>query len=120
VSEAQDTERTVPRLLDAYLETAERWDALQSDATGANKVFDENHELYKLLRATPEGREGIAKLMEHPNVGVRLLAATASLGWAPEAASGVLEAIEGGVGLHAVTAKYTLRSYRADELDLDW
>jgi hypothetical protein len=120
VSQPRDIERAVPTLLDAYLESAERWDSLQSDATAANKVFDENHEIYKLLRTTPEGREGIAKLMEHPNVGVRLLAATDSLGWAPDEASGVLEAIERGVGLHAVTAKYTLRSYRSGQLDLDW
>jgi hypothetical protein len=120
VSETRDNEGSVSQLLDAYLETAERWDALQSDASAANAVFEENHEIYKSLRPTPEGREGIAKLMEDPCAGVRLLAATHSLSWASEAASRVLEVIEGDAGLHAVTARYTLRSYRAGKLDLDW
>jgi hypothetical protein len=51
---------------------------------------------------------------------VRLAAATHSLGWQPEQAVGVLEEIEQESNLHAVTAKWTLRSYRNGKLDLDW
>jgi hypothetical protein len=108
-------------LLAAYCATAERWNALQSNAKAANKVFDANHGLYKRLRVTAEGRAGITRLMAHPTVGVRLLAAAHSLGWAPEEAVATLEAIEETrEGLHSVTAKYTLRSFRSGSLDLDW
>ena len=111
---------SVDDLLAPYAATAERWSSLQSNARAANKVFDENHRLYKLLRVEPDGREGIAKLMSHPDVGVRLLAAAHTLGWEPADACAVLEAIQEGPGLHAVTAKYTLRSYRAGTLNQDW
>lgn len=93
---------------------------MQGDAPAANRVFDENHRLYKLLRTTAEGRAAIGAQVSHANVGVRLLAATHSLAWAPETAVAVLEAIEAGPGLYGNTAKYTLRSYRAGSLDLDW
>jgi hypothetical protein len=49
-----------------------------------------------------------------------LLAAAHTLGWEPADACAVLEAIQEGPGLHAVTAKYTLRSYRAGTLNQDW
>ena len=120
MSEPANTSRTTSELLDTYLSTAERWDALQADAESANRVFEENHGAYKLLRQSDQGRAGIARLMTHPSVGVRLLAATHSLAVAPDDAISVLEAIEIGGGLHAVTAKYTLRSYRSGKLDLDW
>lgn len=108
-------------LLAAYLETALRWDGLlDSNAKAANRAFDEYHRLYTLLRGTAEGRQGITELMAHSNVGVRLLAATDSLFWSPEEAVSALESIEAGPGLHAVSAKYTLRSFRAGTLNLDW
>jgi hypothetical protein len=120
VSDSADISERESELLDGYLETAERWDVLQSDADAANKVFEQNHAIYKRLRLSEEGRAGIAQLMTHPATGVRLLAATHSLGWAPDDAENVLEAIETSGGLHAVTAKYTLQSYRSGRLDLDW
>lgn len=120
MSDPADIGERESELLDAYLKTAERWDVLQSDADAANKVFEENHAIYKRLRISDGGRAGIAQLMTHPTTGVRLLAATHSLGWAPDDAAGVLEAIEASGGLHAVTAKYTLRTYRSGRLDLDW
>ena len=107
-------------LLAKYLETALRWDELQSDAGAANAEFTENHRLYKILRGTHGGRDGIEGLMTHPNVAVRLTAATHSLAWAPEAATSTLEAIQSGFGQRAVSAKYTLLSFRAGELNLDW
>jgi hypothetical protein len=123
VNEPANISEGTSELLDTYLSTAERWHALQSDADAANKankVFDENHAVYKLLRGSDEGCSGIAQLMAHQRIGVRLLAATHSLAWAPDEAIAVLEAIEKSGGLHAVTAKYTLRSYRSGKLNLDW
>jgi hypothetical protein len=107
-------------LLSAYLASAVRWGELQEDASAANKAFDETHRLYKLLRASPEGQQGIASLMNHERTGVRLLAATHSLAWAPKLATKTLEKIESGAGLHAVSTKYTLRSFRSGKLNLDW
>ena len=49
----------------------------------------------------------------------RPLVASHSLGGAPEEASTVLEALEQEPGLHALTAKYTLRAYRSGKLNLD-
>ncbi|HEY5317055.1 MAG TPA: hypothetical protein VIJ20_03685 [Solirubrobacteraceae bacterium] len=51
---------SVPELLDAYLEAAERWGTLQSEASAANTAFEENRSLYRLLRAERAGRDGIA------------------------------------------------------------
>jgi hypothetical protein len=78
------------------------------------------HVIYKQLRADEAGRNGIAALMDDGSVGVRLMAAGDSLGWAPKKAVKVLEAIAAGSGLHAVTAKYTLKAFREGHLDMDW
>jgi hypothetical protein len=58
--------------------------------------------------------------MTHESEWVRLVAATHSLAWAPETATATLEAIERSDGLIAVDAKWTLRSYRSGQLNLDW
>jgi Domain of unknown function (DUF2019) len=98
VSEPAGISGDVQELVNAYLRTAERWDAVQSDAAVANRVFEENHAIFKRLRASDEGRAEIVGLMAHPTTGVRLLAASHSLSWAPNEAVPVLEAIqsEGG------------------------
>jgi Domain of unknown function (DUF2019) len=116
---AEDEAGYASELLAAYLLTAERWDSVQSNATQANKEFDELRRLYRLLRVEPRGREGIEKLMEHPNKGVRLSAASHALAWSPDRASEMLEEIASGKGLHAVSAHYTLLSYRSGKLNLD-
>jgi hypothetical protein len=120
VNDPANVSEGTSELLDTYANTAERWDALQSEAEAANKVFEENHAVYKLLRESDEGRAGIAEYMAHQRTGVRLLAATHSLAWAPADAIAVLEEIEKASGLHAVTAKYTLQAYRSGKLNLDW
>lgn len=107
-------------LLKRYRDVAVRWDAAQGNAKTANRLFDELHGLFKQLRATDEGRVGISLLMQDANVGVRLSAASHSLGWNSESASKVLEEIAGGPGLHAVTAKYTLKAFREGKLNQDW
>jgi hypothetical protein len=86
----------------------------------ANPLFDRLHAIFKQLRTEQAGRDGIAALMDDPTLGVRLMAAAHSLAWAPEKAARVLEAIEAGPGLHAVTAKYTLKSFREGSLNMDW
>lgn len=112
---------SITDLLAAYERTAMRWGELQADASAANKVFRENHSIYKMLRDDEEGRLGISRLMGHESESVRLIAATNSLAWDPEGAITVLETIERESGnLLAVDAKWTLRSYRNGTLDLDW
>lgn len=103
-----------------YLRLARAWDEQQGDARRANKLFDEHHAVAKQLRASDPGRQAIAALLRHEDTGVRLLAATDTLAWNPDAAVAVLESIDTEPGLHAVTAKYTLKSYRDGTLDLDW
>lgn len=115
------TDVDVDALLREFAEGGATWDSLVgSDAKQANHVFDRLHTLAKGLRQGPAGRAGLLALTSHEIQGVRLLAATECLAWSPEVAVPTLEAIEGSVGLHAVSAKYTLKSYRAGTLDLDW
>jgi hypothetical protein len=111
---------TVTALLDDYCATAVAWDEARGNAAKANPLFDHLQQLQKQLRAKPEGRLGIEALMAHPSVGVRLTAAAHSLQWSPDEAARVLEAIEAGPGLEAVSAKYTLKAYRNGTLNLDW
>jgi hypothetical protein len=58
--------------------------------------------------------------MQDPRLGVRLAAASHSLGWDSTHAVRVLEEIEKVPGLHAVTAKYTLKAFRQGTLNQDW
>lgn len=69
----------VGELLAAYAATAQRWHDLRTDARAANLAFDENALLASELRASQEGRVGIATLIDHPAGGVRVLAAAHSL-----------------------------------------
>ena len=96
--------------LEDYHVTAVAWDAAQRDADRANPLFDHLRDLFRQLRDSEPGRQGIAALMNDPNVGVRLIAASDSLGWAEAEATEVLTLIENRPGLHAVTAKIRLSS----------
>ena len=129
-----DVDVDVGELLAAYAATAERWHELRSDARAANPVFDENARLAARLRESGAGRTGIARLMDHPDSGVRVLAAAHSLpdgvrgqagmqrgaGTADftEAAIAVLEELEAGAGLHAIAAAHALTEFRAGRLEL--
>jgi hypothetical protein len=111
----------VDDLLDSYRATATAWDVMRGDAKKANTLFDQLHSIYKELRASQAGRDGISALMTSENVGVRVSAASHSLGWDPEHAVEVLEQIErDGPGLYRTTAKYTLKSFREGRLNMDW
>lgn len=115
------SEGKVADTLREYELQAAAWDSIVStDAKLANPIFDRLHSLAKTLRGTPEGRAGIEALSHHDQQGVRLLAASESLAWHADSAVPVLEEIEAQDSLHAVSAKYTLRSYRAGALNLDW
>jgi len=107
-------------LIEQYRSTAIAWDMMQGDAKKANPLFDRLHVIFKQLRNEQAGRDGISALMSDPTTGVRLMAASHSLAWAPDRAKAVLEAIQKEPGLHAVTAKYTLKSFREGRLNMDW
>lgn len=113
-----DPDAGARELLAAYAATAERWHVLRSDARAANSVFDENARLAALLRASGEGRAGIARLMEHPSSGVRVLAAAQSLPDFSSEAVAVLEELSRGSGLHAIAAEHALVEFRAGRLEL--
>ncbi|WP_328994986.1 DUF2019 domain-containing protein [Kribbella sp. NBC_01245] len=107
--------------LNEYEQSAREWDALVGvDAERANVVFDRLHVLAKEMRESADGRAALVGLMAHESAGVRLLAATECLVWDPVRARAVLAAIEDAGGLHGVSAKYTLQSFEAGTLDLDW
>ena len=103
-----------------YQATATAWDLAQGDAKAANQLFDKLYRLAGELRTTEAGRRGITALIDDSSIGVRLIAASHSLRWAPVEAIDALEQIEHGSGLYAVTAKYTLEAFRDGRLNTDW
>jgi len=111
---------SVDALRAEYRALVVEWDGASDAPKAANRLFDALHALYKQLRTSEEGRSAITGLLDDPVPAVRLAAATHSLAWRPERAETVLEELERVDSLHAVTAKWTLRSWRAGKLDLDW
>jgi len=111
---------SVAELLEAYRETAEEWNRRRADIGGANRLFVENHRIYQQLRETHEGREAIAGLLTHDSIRVRGLAARHCMSSHEAQATAVLDTIVAGEGLPAITARNTLRAYRAGTLNLDW
>lgn len=86
----------------------------------ANRLFDERHSIAKVLRATEVGRRAIEALLTDPLDSVRLGAAADSLWWNSLDGIATLEDLATRRTLDGVTAKYTLREYRAGTLNLDW
>jgi hypothetical protein len=82
-------------------------------------LFDQLYAYYRELRESGMGRSAISSLLEDPEPAVRLISATHSLPWDSERATAVLEELEQQPGLHAVSAKWTLREYRRGRLNLD-
>jgi hypothetical protein len=111
---------TVTLLRAKYRALVVKWDEARDAPKEANQLFDALHALYKELRKTEEGRLAIMGLLDDPITAVQLSAASHSLALQPELAVAVLEELEHGGSLYAVTAKWTLRSYRNGKLDLDW
>jgi hypothetical protein len=89
----------------------------------ANELFERTHAQFKVLRESQDGRAGITALMHDPNPYVASTAAAHSLLWDPEAATAVLEALEAAEdvpGQVQISAKYTLKEWRAGRLSFDW
>ena len=103
-----------------YRRLAVAWDEARDVPADANRLFDQLHGFYKSIRDADAGRAAIQSLLDDPVTAVRLSAATHALPFAPVQATEVLEAIEREDSLHSVTAKWTLRSFRAGSLDVDW
>jgi hypothetical protein len=112
---------SIPDLLAEHRETLVRWgeESERLDerrAVGrANKLFEEAHAQFKLLRESEEGRAGIAALMHDPNPYVASTAAGHCLLWEPDDATAVLEAIEESEDVPwqvQISAKYTLKEWR--------
>jgi hypothetical protein len=113
---------TVPALLNAYVDTlTERMKFRQAGKTAkANRLVERNHEIYKQLRESEEGKAGIWSLRLHAERAVSQTAIVHSLAWQPVEAVELLEQIEAADGPGAFEAKWTLRSWRDGRLKLDW
>jgi hypothetical protein len=121
--------RPIPDVLADYREALVRWGeeserlVVRARARRANKLFDRSHAQFKILRGSQEGRDGITALMNDSNPYVASTAAAHSLLWAPELAAAALETLEASETTPwqvQITAKYTLKEWRAGKLNLDW
>lgn len=110
----------VPELQARYRQLAVDWSEARDDPDEANRILREHHALYKQLRESAEGREAIAGLLGDDQTAVRLVSATHTLAFQPEAAERTLEDIENSTGPYAMDARWTLRSFRTGRLNLDW
>ncbi|AWB95813.1 hypothetical protein DCE93_09180 [Agromyces badenianii] len=113
---AQDVEELVAQYRDLLVQRSME----SARPSVANKLFDRNHAIHKILRESDEGRRAISGLMDDDVDAVRLTAAVHTLQWDPVAAEHVLEDIEAGPGIVGFNAKWALRRYRAGKLNLDW
>jgi hypothetical protein len=120
---------SIPDLLAQHRETLVRWGeeserlGERDNARRANKLFDRAHAQFKVLRDSQEGRDGITALMSDPNPYVASSAAAHSLLWEPDRASAALEALESSADAPwqvQISAKYTLKEWRAGKLSFDW
>ena len=119
---------TAANTLLKYRDSLVRWGEESEIGIGravkrANKLFEQNHEYFKALRESPEGRKGITALTDDENPYVRATAAGHSLLWAPEIAIRVLEEMEGDERTPwrmQISAEYTLKEWRSGDLSFDW
>lgn len=110
----------VGRMAAEYRSLLVEWSLSRNSPKRANLLFRKNHELYKKLRVTEEGRNAIIRLLDDEELAVRLSAAIDSLEWVPERAVPILEEIEQLPNLYAIDAKYSLIAFRNGTLNLDW
>lgn len=123
-----DVESTAAR----YEANLREWASLQqhqsrASVAAANRLVDAGQVLQKQLRETVEGRTAIEQLARDPDRLVRGWAATHCLQWNPALGRTVLEqirddeAIDGpGWAMAGVSAKWTLKTFDAGTLNLDW
>lgn len=107
-------------IADRYRELTMKWAALRDNPKKANRIFKSHHAYYKEIRDLPQGQRALRSLLTAPEVPVRLLAATHSLRFAPNEAEPVLMELERTDDVYAMDAKYTLMTFRAGRLNLDW
>ncbi len=103
-----------------WYEACVRGWAQEGDVEQANALIRRKQELFKAIRDVDRGRATILRLTQDPEPGVRLLAATSALWFAPDVGVTVLDALRSQPGLLGFTAQQTLSQYRAGRLDLDW
>jgi hypothetical protein len=113
---------TMEGLLREYVDSLVRRDeALHAHkVAAANRLSDRAHTVALRLRTTNDGRSAMESLLTHENRAIRMSAAAESLGWGPEKAIPVLEALVVPRGTQSLDAEYTLREYRAGKLRFDW
>lgn len=90
------------------------------DPDEANKYYDKIHPIYKKLRETKDGRDGITALISDPSPHVRIAAAAHSLSWAPEIARKALEELRDSKGPRSFEAEMTLKEYEKGTLSFDY
>jgi hypothetical protein len=104
----------------AYLETALRRsrDLKRGNVVAANQAFDELRNLKNQMRLLPDRGEAMLKrIASHSDVDVRIGASANLLAIDEAFALGVLQTIEkSDRGLASITAKYTIREWRAGKL----
>jgi hypothetical protein len=105
-----------------YEQLIDAWGAsgFEESQVQANRLVDRSHVLAVRLRRTSEGRARLLALIHRERRGARLLAASDCLAFEQEESVRVLEELEAGDDLHAVSAKYTLKGLRDGSFDVNW
>lgn len=85
-----------------------------------NRLHEENHRSYLVLRSSPDGRGSIEALLSHADDLVRSAAAAHAILWNEGAARPVLEAVAAKSGLVAFIAAMVLREFDGGRLSHDW
>jgi len=106
-------------LIEDYEETAREWAASQGTPARANPLLDHLQAIAKDVRENAAGRALILRLLDDHSAGVRLMAASDALLFAPERAVRVLEQLQQGFGAEAISAEWTLRLHMEGTLNLD-
>lgn len=114
-----DPDNSIPDQLARYRAAAVAASRL-ANSSEQNRAADELHSMARILRSTPEGRDGILQLLADGDPYVRLCAATDALKWDPERACDVLEELVMADGPGAFDAKWTLRLFREGTLNVDY
>jgi hypothetical protein len=86
--------------------------ALASQPRLGNKLAPKIVAVGDQLKGTPEGRDALSRLMQDPEVGVRLMAAVDSWRWDERQATQVLEEVMTEPSFDAISARYALKGLR--------
>jgi DNA-directed RNA polymerase subunit F len=112
---------TVEELVEQYREAVAEHSSMSTiDPQKANRAHDRLHQIYKILRQSPAGRQAIAALLDDPNPEVRCWAAAHSLEWSPLRARRVLEELSKRDDLIGFEALMILQEFDAGRLSFDY